>query len=120
MPPRLEPSQKQRAIAFGQEIQRLRNERGMSQTQLAELVHLSGSSQSRLESGKYAPPSDERIALYAKALEADYVDLMRVAGRELDPASFQQRVLADLKQLRSELRVGFERLEARIADSDDR
>ncbi len=120
MPPRRETSQTQRAIAFGAEIQRLRNRLGLSQTQLAELVHLSGSSQSRLESGKYGPPADERIALYAKALSADYVDLMRVAGRELDPASFQQRVLADLKQLRSELRTGFERLESRLADSDDR
>lgn len=119
MASRRQPSQDKRAIAFGQEIQRLRKRLGLSQDQLAKLVHISGSSQSRLESGEYSPPADERIALYAEALQADYVDLMRIAGRELDPASFQQRVLADLKQLRSELRAGFERLEARIADVDD-
>jgi HTH-type transcriptional regulator, competence development regulator len=114
------PSQEQRAIAFGAEVRRLREAAGLKQHQLATQVFVDSSTMSRIERGQYGPPSDEAIERIAEALAADFLDLMRIAGRELDPASFQQRVLADIEQLRGELRAGFERLEALVARSEDR
>lgn len=65
---------------------------------------------SRLETGGYGPPSDEVIERLAEVLEADPVELLRIAGREVGSGAFEARVLAELAAIRSSLG----RLEARV------
>jgi transcriptional regulator with XRE-family HTH domain len=93
-------SQADRARAFGDHIRRLRKGRKLSQRQVAETIPMSPGNLSRIEAGNLGPPSDEVIEALAKALGADRTDLFHVAGRELDRASFQRQVLAELEQLR--------------------
>ena len=68
---------------------------------------------SRLETGAYGPPSDEVIERLAAVLDADQLELLRVAGREAGGRAFEQRVLAELAAIRS----GLDRLEAAVASS---
>jgi transcriptional regulator with XRE-family HTH domain len=63
---------------------------------------------SRIETGDYGPPSDEVIERLADVLDADPLELLRMAGREAGSGPFEQRVLAELAAIRS----GLERLEA--------
>lgn len=66
---------------------------------------------SRIETGDYGPPSDEVIERLAEVLEADPLELLRVAGREAGSEAFEQRVLAELAAIRG----GIERIEAALA-----
>lgn len=97
----------------------MRNQAGMKLHQVEPLVHLTVSQLSKIENGHHGPPSDEVIEGLAEAYSADPVELLRIAGRDLNPEAFQQRVLADLEELRTELRAGFERLEAKLSQPGD-
>jgi predicted transcriptional regulator len=54
--------------------------------------------------GDYGPPSDEVVERLAEVLDADRLELLRVAGREVGSGAFEQRVLAELAAIRSGLR----------------
>lgn len=67
---------------------------------------------SRIETGDYGPPSDEVIERIADVLEADQLELLRIAGREAAGSdAFERRVLEELAAIRSSL----ERLEGAVA-----
>lgn len=67
---------------------------------------------SRIETGDYGPPSDEVIERIADVLEADQLELLRIAGREAAGSdAFERRVLDELAAIRSSL----ERLEGAVA-----
>lgn len=100
-------SQAQRAHAFGERVRSLRRERKLKQREVAEQIPMSAGNLSRIETGDYGPPSDEVIQRLAVVLDADEVELLRVAGREAGGRAFEQRVLAELSAIRS----GLERLE---------
>jgi transcriptional regulator with XRE-family HTH domain len=71
---------------------------------------------SRLENGELGPPSDEVIAKLAGLLDADLNELLKLAGRDVGGAAFERQVLSELQGLRREVRAGFDRLDAAIAD----
>lgn len=66
---------------------------------------------SRLETGDYGPPSDEVIERLAAVLQADPLELLRIAGRDSSEQSFQEQVLAELQLIRT----GLDRLAAAVA-----
>jgi transcriptional regulator with XRE-family HTH domain len=108
-------SQAQRARSFGERIRSLRRAAKLNQRELAERLPMSAGNLSRIETGDYGPPSDEVIGRLAEVLEADPLELLRVAGREASGKVFEQRVLAELAAIRS----GLERLEAAVAQGSD-
>jgi transcriptional regulator with XRE-family HTH domain len=109
-------SQAQRARAVGERIRSLRRAKKLKQREVAERIPMSPGNLSRLETGDYGPPSDEVIERLAEVLDADPMELLRMAGREASSGAFEQRVLAELAAIRS----GLERLEAAVTDSDTR
>lgn len=103
-------SQAQRAHVFGGRIRALRRGKKLTQRELAEQLPMSPGNLSRIETGDYGPPSDEVIERLADVLDADPLELLRVAGREAGTGAFEQRVLAELAAIRS----GLGRLERAI------
>jgi transcriptional regulator with XRE-family HTH domain len=71
---------------------------------------------SRLENGEHGPPADEVIAKLAGILDIDVTELYKLAGRDVGGSSFEAQVLGELEQLRREMRAGFKRLDAAIAE----
>ena len=110
MSARRHPSQAQRAQAFGGRIRSLRRGKKLTQRELADRLPMSPGNLSRIETGDYGPPADEVIERLADALDADPLELLRVAGREAGTGAFEQRVLAELAAIRS----GLGRLERAI------
>lgn len=111
MSARRPPSQAQRAIAFGERIRTLRRAKKLTQRELAEQLPMSAANLSRIETGGYGPPSDEVIERLAEVLEADPLELLRIAGRQAGTGAFEQRVLSELAAIRS----GLDRLTAALA-----
>ncbi len=58
----------------------LRNERGMSQRELADKSGISNTEISRIEAGKRLRPSPDTLRSFSKALNVEYSDLMKAAG----------------------------------------
>jgi transcriptional regulator with XRE-family HTH domain len=114
MPARRPASQVQRAHAFGQHIRSLRRQQKLKQRDVAELIPMSAGHLSRLETGDYGPPSDEVIERLATVLNADPLELLRIAGRETISQNFEAQVLAELRRIRS----GIERLEAAVGQAE--
>lgn len=109
-------SQAERAHAFGARVRTIRRAKKLTQRQLAEHIPMSPGNLSRLENGEHGPPSDEVIAKLADALETDAAELFRLAGRDVGGSSFERQVLSELQRLRREIRSGFDRLDATLAD----
>jgi transcriptional regulator with XRE-family HTH domain len=93
-----------RALALGALVRKLRRERHLTLTELAERVPMSASNMSRLELGSQGPPADEVIERIGVALEADPNELLRAAGRYATGQSFEETVLARLDALGRDLR----------------
>src|ERR1700683_2819905 len=110
MSARRHPSQAQRPQACGGRIRSLRRGKKLTQRELADRLPMSPGNLSRIETGDYGPPADEVIERLADALDADPLELLRVAGREAGTGAFEQRVLAELAAIRS----GLGRLERAI------
>jgi transcriptional regulator with XRE-family HTH domain len=110
MPARRPDSQAQRAHAFGERIRSLRRAQKLKQREVAEQLPMSPGHLSRIETGDYGPPSDEVIERLAEVLDADRLELMRIAGREAGSSAFEQRVLGELAAIRS----GLDRLAASV------
>lgn len=62
--------------SFGEYIKRLRNEKGLNQTELAVQVKLDGGGMSKVENDK-KPLNEERLILLAKALGVDEKQLKK-------------------------------------------
>ena len=65
---------------IGTYISELRTEKKWSQRELAERSGISNTEISRLESGKRAKPTPATLRALADALQAEYRDLMKLAG----------------------------------------
>lgn len=94
-----------RALALGATIRKLRRERRLTLTTLAERVPMSASNLSRIELGSQGPPPDETIERIAVALQANPKALLRAAGRYASGRSFEEAVLARLDVLGRDLRT---------------
>jgi transcriptional regulator with XRE-family HTH domain len=116
MPTRRPESQAERAHAFGARVRAARRAKKLTQRQVAEGIPMSPGNLSRLENGDHGPPADEVIAKLAALLDIDVAELFRLAGRDVGGASFEGQVLSELQQLRREMRAGFARLDAAIAE----
>jgi transcriptional regulator with XRE-family HTH domain len=108
MSARRSESQAQRARAFGERVRSLRRAKKLKQREVAERIPMSPGNLSRIETGDYGPPSDEVIERLADVLDADRLELLRIAGRSAGSGAFEQRVLDELAAIRS----GLDRLEA--------
>ena len=116
MPIRRPESQAERAHAFGARVRSLRRAKKLTQRQVAERIPMSPGNLSRLENGEHGPPPDEVITQMATILDVDVSELFKLAGRDVGGASFEQQVLSELHRLRRDMRAGFERLEAALAE----
>jgi transcriptional regulator with XRE-family HTH domain len=116
MPARRPNSQVQRAHAFGQRIRALRRAKKLKQKDVADQLPMSPGHLSRIETGDYGPPSDEVIERLAEVLEADRLELLRIAGREAGSGAFEAKVLAELRAIRT----GLERLEKAVEHTQTR
>lgn len=67
-------------MTIGSYLAQLRNERGLSQRELAEKCGLSAAEISRVESGKRQKPSPATLKILAEHLGVEYSDLMKLAG----------------------------------------
>lgn len=67
-------------MAIGNYLAQIRQERGLTQKELAEKCNVSPTEISRIESGKRMKPSPVILRDAAKALNIEYSDLMREAG----------------------------------------
>jgi transcriptional regulator with XRE-family HTH domain len=76
---------------------------------------MSAGNLSRLETGDQGPPADETIESIATALGVDAAELLAIAGRSLSGSAFERKVLEQLRDLRDEIRAGFERIEQDLA-----
>lgn len=112
MPGNRAPSQAVRAAALGARIRQLRRHAHLTQRDLASRIPMSAGNLSRIENGDQGPPSDEVIYGIATALGVDAEELLALAGRRLDPAA--ELLLRELRQLRAEMKAGFDRLEAAV------
>ena len=116
MPSRRPDSQAERAHAFGARVRSGRRAQKLTQRQVAEGIPMSPGNLSRLENGEHGPPPDEVIAKLAQLLDLDPIELFRLAGRDVGGSSFEAQVLAELQQLRRDMRAGFKRLDAAIGE----
>ncbi len=82
-------------------IKQIRSAKGWKQHQLVEAVPIGQSTISRYEKGEGRIPDDETIIRIARALDADPVDLLRVAGR-LTGETFENAVMDQLAELREQ------------------
>lgn len=114
MPVRRQPSQAERAHAFGARVRSLRRAKKLTQRQVADRIPMSPGNLSRLENGETGPPADEVITQMATILDVDANELFKLAGRDVGGASFEQHVLSELQRLRRDMRAGFERLDAAV------
>jgi transcriptional regulator with XRE-family HTH domain len=113
MPSPRQRSQQNRAVELGQRLRRRRRELGLTQRQVAEQVPMSAANLSRIENGDQGPPSDEMIEQLSRALTLPTEELLAVVGRS---QTFEQRVLEELRDMRREMRRGFDRLERAIGE----
>src|SRR3954447_4874013 len=105
MPSQRRDSQSARAAAFGGRIRQLRRAKKLTLKAAAEPLPMSGANLSRIENGTQGPPADEVIARIAEVLGGDEAELLRLAGRSVDPASLERRVLSELRSLRTEVQA---------------
>lgn len=94
----------QRAQALGALVRKLRRERGYTLDELAKRIPMSASNLSRMELGTQGPPADEAIERIAAALEANPVELLKVAGRPGGGPTFEEQVLDRLDALGRDMR----------------
>lgn len=116
MPIRRPESQAERAHAFGARVRSLRRAKQMTQRQVAEQIPMSPGNLSRLENGETGPPADEVITQLAAILDIDVAELFKLAGRDVGGASFEGQVLSELQRLRRDMKAGFDRLDAAVAE----
>ena len=116
MPIRRPESQAQRAHAFGARVRSLRRSKKLTQRQVAERIPMSPGNLSRLENGEHGPPADEVISQLAAILDIDVIELFKLAGRDVGGVSFEGQVLSELQRLRRDMRAGFGRLDAAVAE----
>ena len=66
---------------FGEWLQRLRKEAGISQLALAKAVSIDHTYLSKIESGKMPPPGDDTLCTMALVLQVDQDTIFRQAGK---------------------------------------
>lgn len=93
---------------FGETIQRLRRERGLTQRQVAAALDIDFTYLSKLENDRGEPPSEKTVRNLAEVLEVDAEELLARAGRL--PSELRERAQAD---------VSFARLLRRLPDASD-
>lgn len=81
---------------FGEYLRNLREKKGFSLNQLALKSDVSNAHISRIERGIRPAPSPEIIEKLAKALNADYQEMMHAAGYLEDANNQQDRALAKI------------------------
>jgi transcriptional regulator with XRE-family HTH domain len=106
------PTQHERAAVVGTRLRRRRRELRLTQREVADRVPMSAGNLSRIENAEQGPPSDEVLEQLAKALELPASELFQLARGS---APTPDAVLAEIRQMREEMRTGFERLERALA-----
>jgi len=102
------PSQGERAFGLGSHLRQPRRAAKLTQRHVADRVPVSSANLSRIENEEQGPPSDEVIERLARALGADALELLALAGR----TTSSDTLLRELRQLRTEIKDGFARVEA--------
>lgn len=68
------------SLAFGRLLLRLRNEKGFTQREVAQITGVSGPYLSQLEQGQVQEPSLHKLYELAKCYKTSYAELIRAAG----------------------------------------
>ena len=66
---------------FGEQVRELRRAKGMSQKELAANAYIDFTYLSKIENSRRRPPRERVIKAMAEALQIDFQDLMRMAGK---------------------------------------
>ncbi len=77
---------------------------------------MSAANLSRIENGEQGPPADETIERIAHLLNGDTAELLTLAGRAAITTN-TDTLLRELRQLRAEIKDGFAKIEAAIAQT---
>ena len=92
--------------SFGQNVQKYRKYRNLTQEKLAEMVGVDVTSISSIETGKYFPSADN-LTKIALALQIQFADLF-----DFDSFSSSEELFADIVDLISSFREDTKRLNA--------
>ncbi len=80
---------------FGQRIQRLRRERGLTQRQVAAELGIDFTYLSKLENDRGEPPGEDTVRRLAAVLQTDEEMLLALAGKV--PAELRERAQRDVE-----------------------
>ena len=65
---------------IGEEIAKAREEKSLSQRQLAKLVHISNAEMSKIESGEREVPNPKILRRLSKHIDLNYNDMLQMVG----------------------------------------
>jgi HTH-type transcriptional regulator, competence development regulator len=115
---------KAETLAFGPMLRALRQQKGIGLRQLAARVRISPPYLSNIETGKFPPPSDEKLRLIARELDEDPDKLLAKAGDRtiVDPlvgtGSLPRSAFGEvLRELREQKGIGLRQLAAKVGIS---
>lgn len=89
-------------MSLGDLIRNLREEKGLSQRQLATLSHVSNTEISRIESGERKKPSQKILRKLSKCLPISYEELLIAADYHIASAETFNTTIQSLEQLKEE------------------
>jgi HTH-type transcriptional regulator, competence development regulator len=111
---------KAETLAFGPMLRALRQQKRIGLRQLAARVGISPPYLSNIETGKFPPPSDEKLRLIARELDEDPDRLLAKAGERViyDPSCGTGSFFGEaLRELRQQKGIGLRELAARVGIS---
>jgi transcriptional regulator with XRE-family HTH domain len=111
---------KAKTLAFGPMLRALRQRKGIGLRQLAARVRISPPYLSNIETGKFPPPSDEKLRLIARELDEDPEKLLAKAGDRIivDPSCGTAPFFGEaLRELRQQKGIGLRQLAAKVGIS---
>lgn len=81
------------ALSFGQRVQQLRRQAGLTQRQVAEKLDIDFTYLSKVENSRGAPPGEDTITRMARLFGSDADELLALAGKV--PAELRERAVED-------------------------
>ena len=115
-----EKEKKAETLAFGPMLRALRQQKGIGLRQLAARVGISPPYLSNIETGKFPPPSDEKVRMIARELDEDPDRLLAKASDRIifDPSCGTGSFFGEaLRELRQQKGIGLRQLAAKVGIS---
>jgi transcriptional regulator with XRE-family HTH domain len=104
-------------LPFGEKLRTIREEKGIGLRELAARVGISPSYLSNIETGKFAPPAEDKLRAIARELELDPNQLLVVPGNHDPECGSGQLFGTALRCLREQKGIGLGELAIRVGMS---